>query len=341
MSTIPCPTVPTAVAIAVAAVVVLSAGAAPGVSAQENGTDPADEIDPGTVEVETDIEFEETVRAGEETTVSPVVTVEEIPFSIDVSVEMTMYVDGEATETRSFEETVTNGTVVQKDYTHTFSTPGDKQVEFVGEFSALGQEVTGTVSEEVTVLSEADDGGSGSGGGDGGGDEQEDEDPNGNYEEQQNEDEDQGETEGEKPNADEDTNTDETDGTDENTDDEDARQHEEGSTDVNSGDGETSTDTESAPEPDIRDETQDAAETEDTATDAVDGSDDNGGSDSEDRADEDEPSDTETEDTPGARGATQNDDEGLPMPGFTAPSVGTVAVAAALVAYASARRRRK
>ena len=157
----------------VALILVLSLLCVSGVSAQETegGTDT--ETDAGPIEFDTDVEFEDAVRAGEETTVSPVVTIEEIPFSVDVSVEMTMYVDGEATETVDFEETVTNGTVVRKEFTHTFVSPGNKNVEFEGVFSALGQEVTRTISDEVAVLAENDDGEDG-GEDDGGGEETDD-----------------------------------------------------------------------------------------------------------------------------------------------------------------------
>jgi len=154
-----------ATATAVVFVFLLLAASSVGHAAAQDDAPPEPEID-------TSVEFEDEVRAGEETTVAPVAVVDETPVSATVTIDLTMYVDGEAVETQSFEETVSNDTVVRRVYTHTFEEPGVKDVEFTGTVSALDREVTGSISEEVTVLpvdeNDADDGEGNEGDGNGG-----------------------------------------------------------------------------------------------------------------------------------------------------------------------------
>jgi len=127
---------------------------APGVAAQaqtQNGSDA-----PSPPEVDTEIQFEDEVRVGEETTIRPVATVDETPISAEVSVDLTMSIDGEEAETQSFEVRISNDTVIRRGFTHTFESPGTKQVGFRGVLSAQGQQVSGTISDEVEVLAEED-----------------------------------------------------------------------------------------------------------------------------------------------------------------------------------------
>ena len=143
---------------------------APGVAAQAQGQAQAQNGSgaPSPPEVDTEIRFEDEVRVGEETTIRPVATVEETPVSAEVSVDLTMLIGGEVIETQSFEEQISNDTVIRREFKHTFESSGRKQVVFRGVLSAQGQQVSGTISDEVDVLAEEDsedtDGGTDEGG---------------------------------------------------------------------------------------------------------------------------------------------------------------------------------
>jgi len=105
-------------------------------------------------EIDLDIEFEEPVKAGEETTITHVATAVEASVEVDAEVELTLLVDGEEIRTRTFEETVVEGETRRTNFTHTFDTPGEKGVTFEGTISALGQELSDSVTRTVMVYRE-------------------------------------------------------------------------------------------------------------------------------------------------------------------------------------------
>lgn len=105
-------------------------------------------------EIDLDIEFEDTVKAGEETTITHVATAVEASVEVDAEVELTLIVDGEEVETKSFEETIVEGETRRTNFTHTFDSPGEKEVTFEGTISALGQELSDSVTRTVRVYRE-------------------------------------------------------------------------------------------------------------------------------------------------------------------------------------------
>lgn len=286
----------------------------PGVAAQaqaQNGSDA-----PSPPEVDTEIRFEDEVRVGEETAIRPVATVEETPVSADVSVDLTMSIDGEEIETQSFEERISNDTVVRREFTHTFESPGRKQVEFRGELSAQGKRVSGTISDEVDVLAEEDgeDTGEDTDGSTDGGesgsetpddetsesrDNQEAKDENGSEEV---DDDERNEGEGTETEGDVEEWEEGTDGTETGTE---TRSEERAEGEVSTGDSQESKD-----EPETEEGETEAAEQEDTDMKDDEETDENSEVPEKDGDEETVGESTETEDT----GAEQRE----PLPGFTA-----------------------
>lgn len=120
----------------VALLVVVSAWGATGVAAQE---------------VETEIQFEDVVVEGEETTITYVANVVETPMETDVEVELKLLVDGEEVQTVTTEEEVFEGAELRTNFTHTFESAGEKEITVDSVTRALGQEITDSTTATVTV----------------------------------------------------------------------------------------------------------------------------------------------------------------------------------------------
>lgn len=126
----------------VVALVVVSVGGATGVAAQE---------------VNTEIQFEDEVVVGEETTITYVANVVETPMETDVEVELTLLVDGEEVQTQTTEEEVFDGAELRMEFEHTFDSSGEKEVTVDSVTRAFGQEITDSTTATVSVT-EAEDG---------------------------------------------------------------------------------------------------------------------------------------------------------------------------------------
>ena len=126
----------------VVALVVVSVGGATGVAAQE---------------VNTEIQFEDEVVVGEETTITYVANVVETPMETDVEVELTLLVDGEEVQTQTTEEEVFDGAELRTEFEHTFDSSGEKEVTVDSVTRAFGQEITDSTTATVSVT-EAEDG---------------------------------------------------------------------------------------------------------------------------------------------------------------------------------------
>lgn len=105
-------------------------------------------------EVETEIQFENEVVEGEETTITYVSTVVETPVETDVDVDLELLVDDEEVETLSTEEEVFEGAEIRTEFTHTFESAGEKEVtvEAVASVSRLTPDATDSTTATVTVL---------------------------------------------------------------------------------------------------------------------------------------------------------------------------------------------
>lgn len=128
----------------VVALVVVSAVGVTGVSAQE---------------VETEIQFEDEVVAGEETTITYVANVIETPMETTVETELTLLVDGEEVQSVTSEEEVFEGAELRTEFNHTFESAGEKEITVESVTEALGQEITDSTTATVTVEAADDDGG--------------------------------------------------------------------------------------------------------------------------------------------------------------------------------------
>jgi len=105
-------------------------------------------------EIGLDIEFEEDVTVGNETSITHVATVEEASAEVDAEVDLTMFVNGEEVDSKTFEERIVEGKTVRTEFTHTFESGGENEVSFDGVVSALGQELEDSVTETVEVESD-------------------------------------------------------------------------------------------------------------------------------------------------------------------------------------------
>lgn len=108
-------------------------------------------------EVETEIQFEDEVVVGEETTITYVANVVETPMETDVEVELTLLVDGEEVQTQTTEEEVFDGAELRTEFEHTFDSSGEKEVTVDSVTMAFGQEITDSTTATVSVT-EAEDG---------------------------------------------------------------------------------------------------------------------------------------------------------------------------------------
>jgi len=111
-------------------------------------------------EVETEIQFEDEVVEGEETTITYVSTVVETPVETDVDVDLDLLVDGEMVDSVSTEEEVFEGAELRTEFTHTFESAGEKEVtvEAAARASRFAPEATDSTTATVTVLAAEDEG---------------------------------------------------------------------------------------------------------------------------------------------------------------------------------------
>lgn len=105
-------------------------------------------------EVETEIQFEDEVVEGEETTITYVSTVVETPVETDVDVDLDLLVDGEEVDSLSTEEEVFEGAEIRTEFTHTFESAGEKEVtvEAVASVSRLTPDATDSTTATVPVM---------------------------------------------------------------------------------------------------------------------------------------------------------------------------------------------
>ena len=111
-------------------------------------------------EVENDIEFEDEVVAGEETTITYTSTVVETPAEMEAEIELDLLVDGKEVDGFSTEGEISEGAVLRTDFDHTFVSSGERRVtvEATATVSGFGPELTDSTTANVTVLG-ADSGG--------------------------------------------------------------------------------------------------------------------------------------------------------------------------------------
>jgi len=111
-------------------------------------------------EVETEIQFEDEVVEGEETTITYVSTVVETPVETDVDVDLDLLVDGEMVDSVSTEEEVFEGAELRTEFTHTFESAGEKEVtvEAAARASRFAPEATDSTTATATVLAAEDEG---------------------------------------------------------------------------------------------------------------------------------------------------------------------------------------
>jgi len=109
-------------------------------------------------EVETEIQFEDEVTVGEETTITYVATVVETPMETTVETELTLSVDGEEIGIQTTEEEVFEGAELRTEFEHTFESSGEKEVTVDSVTRALGQEITDSTTATVTVAEAEEDG---------------------------------------------------------------------------------------------------------------------------------------------------------------------------------------
>jgi PGF-CTERM protein len=102
-------------------------------------------------EINRDIEFEDNVTVGEETTITYVSVIEQTPVEDTVDIDLTLFVDGEEVSTATTQEEIFNGAEIRVNFTHTFESAGEKQVRVETLSEVLGQEVEGSAESTVTV----------------------------------------------------------------------------------------------------------------------------------------------------------------------------------------------
>jgi len=102
-------------------------------------------------EVDREIQFEDNVTAGEETTVTFVSNVEESPAEVEADIDITLFVDDEEVDSTTITREITDGTEIRVNFTHTFESAGERQVRVETLTQALGTEREGSVEANVTV----------------------------------------------------------------------------------------------------------------------------------------------------------------------------------------------
>ena len=116
-------------------------------------------------EVETEIQFEDEVVKGEETTIAYFTTVVETPVETNVDTDVTLLVDGEVVETVSGQERVSEGAEIRTEFNHTFDSPGEKSVTVNGTafVPPFGPELKDSTTATVAVLAADNEGGTAGG----------------------------------------------------------------------------------------------------------------------------------------------------------------------------------
>lgn len=102
-------------------------------------------------EINREVQFEDNVTAGEETTITYVSVIEQTPVEDTVDIDLTLFVDDEEVSTATTQEEIFNGAEIRVNFTHTFESAGEKQVRVETLSEVLGQEVEGSAEGTVTV----------------------------------------------------------------------------------------------------------------------------------------------------------------------------------------------
>lgn len=102
-------------------------------------------------EINREVQFEDNVKAGEETTITYVSVIEQTPVEDTVDIDLTLFVDDEEVSTATTQEEIFNGAEIRVNFTHTFESAGEKQVRVETLSEVLGQEVEGSAEGTVTV----------------------------------------------------------------------------------------------------------------------------------------------------------------------------------------------
>jgi hypothetical protein len=102
-------------------------------------------------EINREIQFEDNVTVGEETTITFISNIEESPAEVEADVGITLLVDGEEVDSTTVTKEITDGTQIRVNFTHTFESAGERQVRVETLTQALGTEVEGSVESSVMV----------------------------------------------------------------------------------------------------------------------------------------------------------------------------------------------
>ena len=102
-------------------------------------------------EIDREIQFEDNVTAGEETSMTFVSVVEESPAEVEADIGVTLLIDDEEVDSTTVTREILDGTEIRVNFTHTFESAGDKQVRVETLTQVLGQEVEGSAEATVTV----------------------------------------------------------------------------------------------------------------------------------------------------------------------------------------------
>lgn len=106
------------------------------------------------------IEFEDNVVAGEETTIVYMGTVYDPTVETTVTTDVEMSIDGSVVADRSYSMEMYDGVEIREEFTHTFDSAGEHEVEFTLTFTAFGQSRTASYTDTVDVRSPPAVGGS-------------------------------------------------------------------------------------------------------------------------------------------------------------------------------------
>jgi hypothetical protein len=121
-------------------ILVLSVTAMTAVSAQETNRD---------------LEFENDVTVGEQTTITYVIKINETPVEDDADIEATLFVDGRSIQTKTKTEQIYDGAEIRIHFPHTFNSGGIRDVRVESTTQILGQQVEGSAEDTVSVAVES------------------------------------------------------------------------------------------------------------------------------------------------------------------------------------------
>lgn len=102
-------------------------------------------------DVDREIQFEDNVTVGEETTVTYISNIHESPAEVEADIQITLFVDDEEIDSTTVTREITDGTQIRANFTHTFESAGERQVRVETLTQALGTEREGSVETTVTV----------------------------------------------------------------------------------------------------------------------------------------------------------------------------------------------